>query len=82
MSVSSEVCILMSLGEKMVAGSVVGCAENIINTMVFVRFHFLHVCSELVGIQSTFGCLFSRFLGTLGSLFLIFEGLGSRSENR
>ena len=30
----------------------------------------------------TFGCLFGSFLGTLGSLFLIFEGLGSRSENQ
>ena len=40
LSVSSEVCFLMGLGEKMVPGSVVGCVENIINTMVFVRFHF------------------------------------------
>ena len=30
----------MSLGEKMMPGSVVGCAENIVNTMVFVRFGF------------------------------------------
>ena len=28
------------LGQKMIPGSVVGCAENIVNTMVFVRFHF------------------------------------------
>ena len=40
MSVSSEVCFLMGLGEKMVPGSVVGCVENMINTVVFVRFHF------------------------------------------
>ena len=40
LSVSSEVCFLVGLGEKMVPGSVVGCAENIVNTMVFVRFHF------------------------------------------
>ena len=40
LSVSSEVYFLMGLGVKMVPGSVVGCAENIINTMVFVRFHF------------------------------------------
>ena len=39
-SVSSEVCFLMGLGVKMVPGSVFGCAENIINTVVFVRFHF------------------------------------------
>ena len=40
MSVSSEVCFLMGLGVKMVPGSVVGCAENTANTVVFVRFHF------------------------------------------
>ena len=40
LSVSSEVCFLMGLGEKMVPGSVVGCVENIVNTVVFVRFHF------------------------------------------
>ena len=38
--VSSEVCFLVGLGQKMMPGSVVGCAENIVNTMVFVRFHF------------------------------------------
>jgi CBS domain containing-hemolysin-like protein len=40
LSVSSEVCFLVGLGEKMVPGSVVRCAENIINTVVCVRFHF------------------------------------------
>jgi len=40
LSVSSEVCFLVGLGQKMIPESVVGCAENIINTMVFVRFHF------------------------------------------
>ena len=34
LSVGSEVCILMGLGEKMVPGSVVGCVENIANTVV------------------------------------------------
>ena len=38
--VGSEVCFLVGLGQKMIPGSVVGCAENIVNTMVFVRFHF------------------------------------------
>ena len=38
--VSSEVCFLVGLGQKMMPGSVVGCAENIVNTMVFVRFYF------------------------------------------
>ena len=36
----SSVCFLVGLGQKMMPGSVVGCAENIVNTMVFVRFHF------------------------------------------
>ena len=40
LSVSSEVCFLMGLDVKMVPGSVVGCAENIVNTVVFVRFLF------------------------------------------
>ena len=40
MSVSSELCFLMALSEKMVPGSVVGCVKNIANTVVFVRFHF------------------------------------------
>ena len=40
MSVSSEVCFLVGLVEKTILGSVVGCPENMINTLVFVRFHF------------------------------------------
>jgi hypothetical protein len=40
LSVSSEVCFLEGLGAKSLPGSVVGCAENIANTVVFVRFHF------------------------------------------
>ena len=40
LSVSSEVCFLMALSEKMMPGSVVGCVKNIANTVVFVRFHF------------------------------------------
>jgi hypothetical protein len=34
------VCFLVGLGQEMTPGSVVGCAENIVNTVVFVRFHF------------------------------------------
>ena len=48
----------------------------------FQEVSLFHVFSELDDIQSTFGCLFGMFLGTLGSLFLICEGLGSRSEIR
>ena len=39
-NLSSEVCFLVGLGQKMMPGSVVGCAENKVNTVVFVRFHF------------------------------------------
>ena len=38
--VSSEVCFLVGSGQKMMPGSVVGCAENRVNTVVFVRFYF------------------------------------------
>ena len=38
--VGSEVCFLVGLGQKMIPGSVVGCAENMVKNMVFVRFHF------------------------------------------
>ena len=79
--VSSEVCFLVGLGQQMMPGSVVGCVENIANTG-FREVSLFHVFSELVDIQSTFGCLFGRFLGTLGSLFVIFEGVGSRCGNR
>ena len=41
-----------------------------------------HVFSELDDIQLTFGCLFGNFGGTWNSLFLVFEGLGSRYEIR
>ena len=44
LSSSSEVCFLVGLGQKIIPGSVVGCAENIENIMVFVRFHFF-TCS-------------------------------------
>ena len=37
--VGSEVCFLVGLGQKMMPGSVVGCAENIVNTVVFIGFH-------------------------------------------
>ena len=43
LSVSSEVCFLVGLGEKMMPGSVVGCAESVMNTVVFVRFTFSRI---------------------------------------
>ena len=39
MSASSEVCLLVGLVKETMPGSVVGCVENIINTLVFVRLH-------------------------------------------
>ena len=67
----------MGLGEEMTPGSVVGRVENIANTVVFVRFHFF---TFLVNWMIS-NRLFGGFLNTLGSLFLICEGLGSRSES-
>ena len=40
LSVSSGVCFLLGLGEKMMPGSGVGRIENIVDILVFVRFHF------------------------------------------
>ena len=40
LSVSSEMSFLMGLGKKIVPESVVGCVENMVNTVVFMRFHF------------------------------------------
>ena len=58
LSVSSEVCFLVGLGQKMMPGSVVGCAENIVNTVVFVRFHFFtYLVNWLI-----FNLLFAVFL--------------------
>ena len=70
----------MGLGEEMPAGSVVGRAENIVNIVVFVRFHFF-TCLVNWMISNRL-LVFGSFLGTLGSLFLICEGPGSRSEIR
>ena len=56
LSVSSEVCFLVVLGQKMIPGSVVGCDETMVNTMVFVRFHFFTylanwlICNRLLGV--------------------------------
>jgi hypothetical protein len=66
---------------KAIPGSVVGCAESIINRMVFNRFRFFTYLVDWM-IQLAFGWLFNSFLCALDSLFLIFEGLGSRSENQ
>ena len=49
-------------GEKMIPGSVLGCAENIVKTMVFVRFHFFtYLVSWLISNQ-----LFDVFLVGFG----------------
>ena len=46
------------------------------------EFTLFQLCSELDAVQSCFGCLFVSFLNTLGSLFLICEGLGGMVEIR
>ena len=73
LSVSSEVCFLVGLGEQMTTGSVLGCIENIIHVVFFVWSHFFtYFVNWMIS-----KWLFGSFLGTLGSLFLICEGLGS-----
>ena len=54
-------CFLVGLVEKMVPGSVVGCAENIVNTMVFIKSHFFTYFSELVDIRLTVGVFLLAF---------------------
>ena len=52
----------MGLDEKMVPGSVVGCAENIVNTMVFVSFHcFTYLVNWMIS-----NCLLDACLLDLG----------------
>ena len=69
------------LGEKMMPGSVLGCAENRINTMVFVRFHFLTylvhwlISNRLLDVPLVvFRVPWTHFSDLWGS--------GGRSENR
>ena len=72
----------MGLGEKMVLGSVVGCVENIANTVVFVRFHFFKYLVNWLISNRLLGVLLVGFWVPWAHFFLIFDGLGSRSENR
>ena len=59
LSVSSKVCFFVGLGERMMPGSVCRRAENIINTMVFLRVRFFTYFVNWV--------IFNRLLG----IFLI-----------
>ena len=72
----------MGLIEKTIPGTVVGCAEHIINNVAFVRFHFFMYLVNWIIATRLFDVFFVAFLDTLDSLFVIFEGLGCRSENR
>ena len=71
--VSSEVCFLVGLGQKMMPGSVVGCAENIVNTMVFVRFHFFTYSVNWMISNRLLDVFLVVFLDTLGSSRLPLE---------
>ena len=75
-------CFLVGLRTEMPAGSVVGRAGNTVNTVVFERFHFFTCLVNWMISNRLLDVFFGMFLGTLGSLFLICEGLGSRSEIR
>ena len=64
--------------------SMPGCAETVVNTMVFIRFPVLRMLEVWVPrgrVRVSFGSL-GGFLVTLGSLFLVFEGPGKRLEFR
>ena len=74
--------LFSGFGSEMITGSVVGYAENIINTMAFVSFHFFTYSVNWMISNRLLDVFLIAFLGTLGSLSLIFEGLGCRSENR
>ena len=39
-NVGSEVCFSVGLGAEMTPGCVLRCTENIINIMIYIRFHF------------------------------------------
>ena len=69
-------CFVVGLGQEMTPESEVGCAENMINTMVFERFHFFTCLVNWMISNRLLDVLFGSFLGTLGLLFLICEGLG------
>ena len=81
LSVSSEVCFSNGLGKKMVPGSVVGWVENIVNGMVLVRFHFFTYLVNWLISNRLLSVFLVGFWVPWAHFFLIFEGLGSRSEN-
>ena len=59
--------------------SMPGCAETIINTVVFVRFHFSSCLVNWVSSERLLD-LFLVVWGLRWPLFLAFEGLGSMLE--
>jgi len=67
-SVGFEVCFFVGLGEEMIPESEVGCVENIINTMAFVRFHFF-TCLVNWLISNRLLDVFLRLFGDLGLTF-------------
>ena len=58
-----------------------GCVQNIVNTMVFVRFAVFRKFEFSVS-RGRFGLHFGRLLATMGSLFLVFEGTRKMFEFR
>ena len=62
-SVGLEVCFFVGLGEGMIPKAEVECAEHMVNTVVFVRFHF-------------FSCLVNwRIFNRLLDAFLVASGV-------
>ena len=53
------------------------CAETIVKTLCFERFHFLYLFSNLVSRGMDLGHILVSFGGP-GGFFMIFEGPGDR----
>ena len=63
----------MALDEKMIPGVVVRCAKNLVNAMVFVRFHLFTYSVNWMISNRLWDRVVSSFLGTLDSLETIID---------
>ena len=81
MSVSSEVCVLVGLGEN-IPGSVVECVGNFVKCIGFIRFHFFTylvnwmISNRLVDLFSS-----SCFIPRAFFSFLRVWGVGSKIDD-
>ena len=78
-STSSEVGFCKVWGWKSHQDPMLGRAEKTVNIEVFVRFHFLILLMSWMSSERLLD-VFSYLFCTLGSLFLVSEGLGSELD--